>query len=133
MNRTSLESALRTRAEEAALLFRSAPEQRITTLNRLPALWLVPPKLIEIEGRNHGRATYETTLHLLRPAARLCDEERSLLLEAMEQEMLDLLGALSEEAGIVAVEELTLTPRFGAFTPQGEAALTAHCHIITCF
>lgn len=134
MNRTSLERALQRLADEAGFPFYSAPEEYMARqLASLPAAWLAPPKLIEIDGRKHGRAIYAVTLHLLAPGARSSPDERREQWAEAEKTALELFSALSDEPEVVAVEHLTLQPRTFPFTNHGEIALTAEARIVTWF
>lgn len=134
MNRTSLERALQRLAAEAGLPFYSAAEEYMARqLASLPAAWLIPLKLVEIDGRKHGRATYAVTLHLLKPGARSSPGERLELWAEAERQALELFSALSDEPEVIAVENLTLQPRTFPFTNHGEIALTAEARIVTWF
>lgn len=134
MKRTSLERALQQLSAESGFAFHCAPEEYMARqLGALPAAWLDPLKLLEIEGRGHGRATYGITLHLLEAGARLPPDRRQERWAALEQTALELFGSLSDRPEVVAVEELTLRPRTYAFTCHGEIALTAEARAIVWF
>lgn len=134
MNRTSLERALQRLSAEAGYAFHSAPEEYMARqIASMPAAWLAPLKLIEIDGRKHGRAVYEATLYLLEHGAPLSPGRRQERWADMERRALELFSALSDEPEVVAVENLTLQPRTYAFTDHGEISLTAEARIVTWF
>ena len=72
MNRTHLEGAAEKLTAQRGYTFYTGPEDDMGhTVRNYPAAWLAPPELHAVEGRTHGRATYDMTLHLLRPGARI--------------------------------------------------------------
>ncbi len=134
MNRTSLERALQELSEQSGFAFHCAPEEYMARrLGALPATWLTPLQLNETDGREHGRATYALTLHLLETGAQLPPEERRARMARLEEQALELFCRLSDRAFVVSVEGLTLRPRTYAFTNRGEIALTAEARIVTWF
>lgn len=134
MNRTSLERALQRLSTEAGYPFYAAPEEYMARqLASLPAAWLFPLKLIEIDGRKHGRAVYAASFCLLEPGAPLPPDKRRERWAEAEQRMLEIFSALSDEPEVIAVEELTLQPRTFAFTNHGEISLCAEARIVTWF
>ena len=71
MTRVHLAQLLRDLASTHDYAFFSAPDEYMPSeLDRYPAAWLTPPRLKEVEGRRHGKRTYEIQLHLLQPGMR---------------------------------------------------------------
>ena len=89
-------------------------------IDRYPAAWLTPPRLKEVEGRRHGKRTYEIQLHLLQPGMRLTHAERARRLDEMEQTLLGIFTELTEDPKVICVERLSIRPRTCAFTNHGE-------------
>ena len=115
MNRTHLEGAAEALAAQQGYAFHTGPEDGMAhTVRSYPAAWLAPLELHAVEGRSHGRATYDMTLHLLSSGARLSPTER-----------------LDER--VLAVEGLSVRPRAFALTPHGEISQTAAARIVTFF
>lgn len=134
MNRTHLEGVAETLATQAGYTFYAGPEGDMAhTVRSYPAAWLAPLELHAVEGRSHGRATYDTTLHLLRSGARLAPEARRTALADMERHLLDIFAALSLDGRVLAVEKLAIRPRTFALTPHGEISQTATARIVTFF
>lgn len=49
--------------------FFSAPDEYMPSeIDRYPAAWLTPPRLKEVEGRRHGKRTYEIQRTCCNPA-----------------------------------------------------------------
>lgn len=134
MNRTHLEGAAETLATERGYAFHAGPEGDMPrSIGNYPAAWLAPLKLHSVEGRSHGRAAYDLTLHLLRSGARLTTAQRNALQARMEGEMLDLFAALSLDRNVLAVERLEIRPGTFSLTPHGEISQTATARITTHF
>lgn len=134
MNRSSLEKALLRLAAEAGYTPTAGDDGTIqSTVTTYPAARLAPLSVARIEGRRHGRLSYNVTLRLLRLGMKRPPEERAAILARLENDLLDLFGRLSDEPRIIAVEELTLTPAAGTLTTHGELSQTARAQVITYF
>lgn len=94
---------------------------------------LEPPSVANVDGRGHGRISYNITLHALALAARLSAAERSEIQQKMESDMLDMLTELSESDRVIEVEQVGITPREFAFTTHGEISQTARAVVVTYF
>lgn len=129
-----LSQQLRDLVNARGYTFFTAPEQYMSSeLCYYPAAWLVPPKLLEIEGRRHGRRVYDVELHLLCPALKLSLPERAVKLNEMEQDLLEIFTSLSLSEKVIAIEELTLQPRSHTLTNHGEISQSASAHVIVWF
>ena len=96
MNRTHLEGAAEALAAQQGYAFHTGPEDGMAhTVRSYPAAWLAPLELHAVEGRGHGRATYDMTLHLLSSGARLSPTERRAALARMEEPLLEIFAAPS--------------------------------------
>lgn len=133
MNRTHLESTVVELAEALGYPCVVAPDDYLPGVAALPAARLAPVEFHEIEGRRHGRITYDLTLRLLREGLKRPHAARTEVWEQMENDLLELFNRLSDSPRIIAVEQLTLTPAAGTLTPHGELSQTAHARIITSF
>jgi len=134
MNRTHLEGAAEKLTAQRGYTFYTGPEGDMGhTVRNYPAAWLAPPELHAVEGRTHGRATYDMTLHLLRPGARISPAERRTALAEMETQMLEIFAELSLYERILAVEGLSGRPRSFSLSPHGEISQTATARIVTWF
>ena len=133
MNRAQLESALRLLSQSHDYSFESLPAHRLAEVKRLPAVVLEPPTVALVEGRKHGRISYNVTLHVLCLAAKLSAEERSNSLQKMESDLLEIFSDLSEDERVIVVDELGITPREYALTNHGEISQTARAKVVTHF
>ena len=123
MNRTHLEGAAEALAAQQGYAFHTGPEDGMAhTVRSYPAAWLAPLELHAVEGRSHGRATYDMTLHLLSSGARLSPTERRAALARMEEQLLEIFAALSLDERVLAVEGLSVRPRAFALAAHEKAA-----------
>lgn len=114
--------------------FFSAPDEyMVSEINAYPAAWLAPPQLKEIEGRRHGKRTYEVRFHLLQLGLRLTHAQRAARLEAMERTLVETFTELTEDPRVIAVEQLTVRPRICAFTNHGEISQSAAAEVVVWF
>ena len=121
MNRTYLTRAIRELAGVYGYTIHTDTDDRTPReIVLLPAAWLPPIRLKEVEGRLHGRATYSV-------------ERRNEVWSQTELQLFDLFTQLSTDPKVIAVENLTVQPGSGAYTPHGEISQTAKADVITCF
>lgn len=133
MNRAQLECALRALSSSLGYHFYLLPADRIAEVKRFPAAVLEPPTVASVEGRGHGRISYNFTLHLLGLAAKLSTEEQCALSEKMESDLLDICSSLSEDEQVIVVDGVGITPREYAFTTHGEISQTARAKAVLYF
>ena len=98
-----------------------------------PAAWLEPPRVQEVDGRRQGRITYQVRLHLLRGVKYNDPRPAEEMLQQMEREIIDIFSGLSQRTEIIAVEKLTVQPRYFGVSGKGDLAITADAKIITWF
>lgn len=134
MNRALLQNALRDLAVAAGYEFHAADDPLApATIGSYPAAWLSPPKLYSVEGRKHGRISYDIVLHLLGSGFRLSPDERNRLWNRMEADALEIFTALSENDSVIAVENLEISPRTSAMTNHGDISQSISARVVTCF
>ena len=122
MNRTYLTRAIRELAGVYGYTIHIDTDDRTPReIVLLPAAWLPPIRLKEVEGRLHGRATYSVELRLLHPGAKLSSERRNEVWSQTELQLFDLFTQLSTDPKVIAVENLTVQPGSGARTPRTAA------------
>ncbi len=103
------------------------------TVRSFPAVWLELPRVLEVDGREHGRVTYQVRMHLLRGVDRNAAQQAEAALQQMEREVLELFSELSYAKQIIAVERLTVQPRYFGVSGKGDLAMTGEARIITWF
>ena len=134
MTRVHLAQLLRDLASAHDYAFFSAPDEYMPSeIDRYPAAWLTPPRLKEVEGRRHGKRTYEIQLHLLQPGMRLTHAERARRLDEMEQTLLGIFTELTEDPKVICVERLSIRSRTCAFTNHGEISQSATAEAVVWF
>lgn len=133
MNRAQLVSALRSLSQNHGYSFVQLPATRLAEVKNFPTAVIEPPTVASVDGREHGRISYNVTLHIFSLAAKCSNEERNTVQDKMESDLLEIFSQLSENERVIAVEELGLTPREFAFTTHGEISQTARATIVTYF
>ncbi len=111
----------------------SADEYIPQELCTMPVLWLAPSKLLQIEGRSHGRMTHQIKIHLLDHASGLSTNQRCRRQELFEEKIIDMFRDISMDHRVVAIEELVIGPAQQRFTNAAELAYTASAKVITYF
>lgn len=132
MNRTPLIKAVEQTATANGYHFHCAEERYIPQLaGGYPTLWLTPPTFHSKEGRNHGKISYNLTLHAIDRGAKIHPEERNTLWSKMEQDLIEIFSSLTLEEFVIAVEDLQIRHTSQTLTPSGEVAATATAKVIT--
>lgn len=134
MNRTLLSGAIERLATEYGYDFQQGEGAYYpTTVCRYPSAFLSQPKFVSIEGRKHGRITYETSLSLARQGAKLSPSERNTALAEMEQEVIDIFTELSKSDNIAVIDHLTITPSADVVDNHGAIVIVAEAKVTTIF
>ncbi|MEG1611143.1 MAG: hypothetical protein RRZ83_02785 [Alistipes sp.] len=134
MNRTHLERAAEALALKRGYTFFAVQDESLPhAVRSYPAAVLAPLAFHAIEGRQHGRATYDMTLRLLTLGAKLSPTQRCAALATLENDLLALFVELTADEKVIAVEELKIRSAALSLTPHGELSQTATARIITHF
>ena len=133
MNCNLLAHSLKQQFSEVGIPLHCNDKHYIQSIEKLPAILLLPPQLIEIERNKNGRKSYSIELYMLEYGAKLTPEEREIKIAEMESKILEALTSLGELPNIIAVERLKLRPSLFNLTTRGEISLSATAEIITCF
>jgi len=104
-----------------------------TTICRYPAAFMSQPEFSSIEGRKHGRITYNITLHLAQQGAKLSPSKQNRLIAEMEQQMLDIFTDLSLEESVAVVEGLQISSTSPAIDNHGAVAIVGKAKVVTIF
>lgn len=104
-----------------------------SSLSHYPAAFLSTPKFVAIEGRKHGRITYNVSLIVAQQGAKLSPTERNELYAEMEQQLLEIFVELSKEGLVAVVDNLTISPCAEAIDHHGAVAMEARAEIETIF
>ena len=133
MNRTQLESALRNLSQSCGYTFYLLPSNRIAEVRDFPAVVLEPLTVARVDGRGHGRISYNVTLRVLSLTAKNSAQKQSETMETMERDLLEIFALLSDNKQVIVVEDLGITPAESAYTIHGEISQTARAQVVTHF
>lgn len=90
-----------------------------------PAVWLVPPHVVRVEGREEGEIVYRATLHLMRLDRRYDEQAKERQWAEMERDALAMIGRIGKLQGIFCTGNIALTPAEFSLTRQGELSMKA--------
>lgn len=134
MNRTYLINAIDSIATADGYSFYTDGEERMSEqIKSYPAAWLQPPKFQQMEGRKHGKVTYDVTLHVMEAGAKLSPVERQQTWSRLENELIEIFSKLSDATLVIAVEDLKIRHTSSTLTTHGEVAATATAEVVTFF
>lgn len=126
MNRSSLFTALRSAVEPLGYSFASGdPTSAATTIRNYPTAWLDTPIATAVEGLNEGSINYRISLRLLHRADREAVLNPETVWEKTELDAINLLHALSITSGVIALDNVKLTPTAFQTTNHGELGIIA--------
>ena len=129
-----LRRALETLSHQAGYTLYSGAERQLSgTIKEYPAAWLNTPKLRSIEGRLHGRVSYDVTMHLMHLAKRETNSETTTRLDEMEIQMEKIFSELSLYDHIVVIEGLEIKSNQVSLSNHGEISQTATAKVILTF
>ena len=130
MNRKKLISAVQAICGSMGYEFRALDSSALSSgCQQMPAAVLIQPKFQSIEGRNHGRITYQTTLYLFKSGSRLSPAEQTELLAQMEEEMWEIFSKLSENKSVALVDKLQMEHSMHSMLGRGEIGLKANAEV----
>lgn len=134
MFRERLSAALETAVRKTGYAFYRGFEYRLNEKPlRFPAVWCVPPKMIRIDGREEGEATYRVTLHLMEKNLRYDETLKERAWDRMEQDALRIIRRTEPCDGIFCAENIVLTPAEFSLTVHGELSIKAEFDVRTDF
>lgn len=126
MNRSSLFTALRSAVEPLGYSFATGdPAAASTTIRNYPTAWLDTPIATAVEGLNEGSISYRISLRLLHRADREAVLNPETVWERVETDAINLLHALSISSGVIALDNVKLTPTAFQTTNHGELGIIA--------
>lgn len=126
MLRKQLSAAVRRAAEKSGYHFHQGFEYRMNEDPvRFPALWLAPPRVVRVDGRDEGQIVYRVAMHLLRLNRRFDEQAKEQVWDEMELDALQVIGLVGPQQGVFCTENIALTPAEFTLTRQGELSLKA--------
>ncbi len=134
MNRTFLCSAIEGLVSRCGYHFQLNDEAYYpTTVCRYPAAFMSQPEFVKMEGRKHGRITYNVTLHFAHQGAKLSPQERNIVRDEIEEQIVEIFVELSRTKQVAIIENLTIAPASEAIDSHGAIAMVAKAEITTIF
>ena len=127
--REILTAALKKAVEEEGYIFYSGFEYRAGKIEgNFPAVWLAPPKLVNVTGEEDGEREYAVELVLM--ASGVGIKERGDVWSKLEQDAVEIYHRIGKECAVVRVEDLKCWPGEYALTGYGEVSMKMTCRVV---
>jgi hypothetical protein len=134
MNRKTIIDAVEQAATARGYNFYSDEAENVRTIiKRLPALCLTPPKFLSMQGRRHGKITYEVTLHAIRNGIKCSPDQKDAIWAELEQHLLDIFSLVSQNEKVAAINDLTIDCTSHGKVLVGGVEATAKARVETLF
>ena len=125
MTRQHLISALRNVAGKLGYSFHTGFDYRINTgIKKFPAMWLLPPKLTQTEGRSEGTKKYEINLKIIHEGGNYDPGKKDRIWAAMEDDVSNLCLELYSSPHIISIKDTELSPQELSLTNRGELSMS---------
>lgn len=126
MNRSSLFTALRSAIEPLGYSFATGdPSSASAVIRNYPTAWVDTPIATAVDGLAEGTISYRISLRLLHQADREAVLAPETLWDRVENDALVVLHSLSIAQGVIAIENVKLTPTAFHTTNHGELGIVA--------
>lgn len=134
MNRETVINAIKQAAATSGYKFHCDDEQQmLVAVKEYPTLWLTPPQFLKIEGRKSGKITYSVKVYGMVDGVRFSPAERLDKLNRLEEDVMQMFAAVSQNEAVVAVNNLKMNQELQSRTRQGELVMTATAEVVTHF
>ncbi|MFI3316591.1 MAG: hypothetical protein SNF93_03295 [Rikenellaceae bacterium] len=134
MEITKIENIIATNAQKSGytplIVSEEGLEKGITTF---PTAWIQLPLVLSVEGRDQGVITHKITVALLDDYSAYSFEDKNSRLAEMQEDMLEIMTAISCQEGIVELNEVSVTPRLTHTTRHGDVAQICQAKIVSYF
>jgi hypothetical protein len=134
MTRTILLSAVENACRQIGFDFNTGFEYRLATqIERLPAAWLEPPKLLRTAGRREGTKYYGVKINLLDRCTDHSPTAKERLWADFEERASRLLTAIGDDDNIRMLTDIEFTPAEFSLTTGGELSMCVTFTVIMPF
>ncbi len=124
MFRTEILGLFREAASEAGLHFQHGFPYRMSRANLpLPALWLEPLVLREIEGRDEGTLCYRLSMYLMCADRKYDEAQKEEQWGALERTALEMIRAIVLKKTLLQISNVSCTPAEFTLTNRGELSI----------
>ena len=121
--REILTAGLKKSAEEVGYAFFSGFGYRSGAVDRFPAVWLKPPELVDVVGKEEGEAAYDVEMVLMAVGMGLNDRGRERVWSRLERDAVEMYRRVAEGERVVRVASLKCEPGEYAVTGHGEISM----------
>ncbi len=131
MTRKLLIETLRKIVSDCGYAFHTGFAYRMESeLKTFPAVWLLPPRVIDTEGRCQGLKKYGVIIHLVCNGVH---RHKETCWSTMEKDVRTMYAALAQAECVKSVDALTCNPGEFSLTNRGELSLTSEFTVMMPF
>lgn len=124
MTRKTLAQAIKEAALKLEYCFYSGFDYRMNeTIIAYPAVWLSPPSIVAVEGRNEGKIRYRVALKLMKLAKKSSTQQKEEAWSQLEHDALEMCRAIACRREIASVKITECTPAEFSLTNHGELSM----------
>lgn len=130
MTRKTLIANVRKAAELCAYKFYTGMEYRINTdVREIPALWMLPPKLLETSGRQEGVKQYEVKIILIDKCEKHTQEWKEDKWGQMEKDIEYVYKIILDEVDTRNITDREYHTNEFSITNRGEISITTSAKV----
>lgn len=134
MIRDNLNEALTDALEKYGYsIFRGSIDRVSKELTTVPAAWIAPAKITDIEGRDQGTITYNVNVKLIDIDKATSSTQREETWGEMEQKAIRIYQAVCDNENVKDVENLSCEPKEYIYTAHGEVSLDMEFDVVMRF
>lgn len=128
-----LEAAEQAATAKGYTFYTGSNELMRSMVKSLPAVWLAPPKFISIDGRRHGKITYEVVLHAMCRDLKSAPEVQNRNWTRLEEDLVEIFSRISQHEKVATVNDLAIRCIGSTSSAFGEEGVTATAEVVTLF
>lgn len=122
--REKLTNAVATAALKCGYSFFCGSENRMSCdMDAVPAAWLLPVEVSQVDGKDQGVVSYEIELRLVELDNKYSNEQKESLYSKMETHAMQIYRLLCEDEAVQAVTSVSWSPSEYCYTQQAELSL----------
>ena len=131
--REILTAGLKKSAEEVGYAFFSGFGYRGGAVNRFPAVWVKPPKLVDVVGKEEGEMAYDVETVLMAAGMGLNAQGREYVWSQLERDAVEMCRRVAAKERVVRVVSPKCEPGEYAVTGNGEISMKLTFRVVLFF
>ncbi len=108
---------------ESYAFFSGFPYKIPQTAMEHPALWLTPPQLSELNGRQRGSTVYKLSAYIVEPDGGRDEQQKEEVWAKMERDAISIARRVADSPAVFGVRKVQCTPGEYTLTSYGELSM----------